>query len=288
MHDRTLLVATDFSTRSDRALRRAVLLAKDIDARMRLVHVVDNDQPLRIVKAERLAASEILDEQARSIVSRDGLDCEALIVEGDPFEGITSAADDFRADLVIIGPHRRQALKDVFVGTTAERVVRSSRCPVLMANGVPAGAYRHALVAVDFSPCAADALRAVTDLGIGRSVAVSVVHVFEAPGTSAMMRGSVDADRVADYLEGEQDSASRKLDAFLSSTGMDPIGRFVRQVDTSVATSVTDAALEASADLIVVGTSGRSGIANLLLGSVAQQVLRSATVDVLAVPPTRA
>lgn len=285
MHSRTILVATDFSTRSDRALRRAVLLAKDIHARVQLVHVIDNDQPDRIVKAERVAATDILNEQARTIVARDGLDCDALIVEGDPFQGITRTADDVNADLVMIGPHRRQAFKDVFVGTTAERVVRVSHRPVLMANGVPAGPYRHALVAVDFSPCSADALRAVYSLGIGQSIAVSVVHAFDALGTSVMMRGSVDADRVADYLDGEQESASRKLDTFLSDTGIEPVGRFVRKVDTSAANAIADAALEASADLIVVGTKGRSGLANLLLGSVAQQVLRTATLDVLAVPP---
>ncbi|MEQ9246073.1 MAG: universal stress protein, partial [Nitratireductor sp.] len=175
---------------------------------------------------------------------------------------------DRGADLVVIGPHRRQALKDIFIGTTAERTIRNSSRPVLMTNGIPAGSYQHVLIAVDLSECSADAVRALLNLGLERRVAVSVVYVI---------------DSIAD---GEAD-ASRKLDSFLASIHFDPIRRIVKPNESLTAATINKAARECTADLLVVGTHGRTGVADLLLGSVAQEVLRTATIDVLAVPPQR-
>ena len=163
---KTILVATDFSARSDRAIRRAVLLAHTFEAVLHMVHVVDDDQPARIVSAEEGAARALLSEQTRSLREIDGLQSDFSLVFGDPFEGIRASAQELQAGLVVIGPHRRQALKDMFVGTTAERTIRLSSRPILMANAVPAAPYRHALVATDLSDASASAIQTITDLGI--------------------------------------------------------------------------------------------------------------------------
>lgn len=285
---RRILVATDFSIRSDRAVRRGTLLAKALEASLSLVHVIDDDQPRRIVKAERAAATALLDEQARTLRRIDGVDCDTRIVLGHPFEGITTAAEEIAPDLLVIGPHRKQALKDEFVGTTAERTIRASRRPVLMANGVPAGIHRHVLIAVDLSACSRAALRAVTDLGLEKHAAISVIHVFEAPGTSLMARGSMTKDQIEDYLADEEEEAASALAAFLGDLEFEPIRRILKHNEGSAAHTICAAARENSADLLVVGTRGRTGIGRFLLGSVAEAVLRAADHDVLAVPPALA
>ncbi|MGF1526782.1 MAG: universal stress protein [Candidatus Competibacterales bacterium] len=182
---------------------------------------------------------------------------------------------------MLIGPHRRQALKDVFVGTTAERAVRTSRRPILMANGVASGPYRQALVAVDFSQCSRDTLGVIQHLGLEQLMAISVVHVFDASETSVMKRSAVGDEHLQDYLEEEQQRALLALDGFLAEAHFKPIQRLVKHNDSSTAHVIHEAAREISADLLVVGTHGRTGIAKFLLGSVAQEVLRSATFDVL-------
>lgn len=284
MTDRKFLVATDFSTRSDRALRRGTLLAQQLSATLALLHVVDDDQPARLVKAERMAAAALLKEHVRTLKKHDGLVCDARIAEGDPFEGITQAAQALEVDLVVIGPHRRQLLRDMFIGTTAERTISASHLPVLMANGVPAGLYGHVLAAIDLSSCSADALRALKRLGFGTGVAISVLHVFDAIGTSLLTRGAVSEDGVKDYLGEEEARVTRDLDRFLADVGFEPVRRIVRHNDSSTATVIAKAAQELEADLLVVGTGNRTGLARFLLGSVAQEVLRTASLDVLAVP----
>jgi nucleotide-binding universal stress UspA family protein len=280
-----ILVATDFSARSDRAMRRAILLAKSLDASMSIVHVVDDDQPDRLISAEREAASALLVEQARTVSTTDGVTCDFSVVLGDAFEGIAKAAADIGPDLVVIGPHRRQALKDVFVGTTAERTIRESGWPVLMANGVPAGTYRQVMIAVDFSDCSGDAVRAATSLGLDRHAATSLIHVFDAPGTGLLYRASVAEDQIEAYLADEEQRAARDLRAFGDGLAFNPTQWIVKRNAGSAAGTISAAAREVSADLVVVGTRGSTGIPRLLLGSVAEEVLRTAHCDVLAVPP---
>lgn len=282
---KSILVATDFSERSDRALRRATLLAKGAGARLTLVHVVDDDQPERLLEAERAAAASILNDLIQTLKNADGMECDFRTVEGDPFEGILRAAGDLEPDIVVIGPHRRHALKDVFVGTTAERAIRASRRPILMANGVPAGSYRNTLVAVDLSECSADALRTLKDLVLDKNAAVSVLHVFDAPGTSLMSRASVSENDRRDYVANEARRASQELDTFLKQINFAHFPRLVRHNDSTTADVISKVAQELSADLLVVGTRGRTGIGRLLLGSVTHEVLRKATIDVLSVPP---
>ncbi|MDD3764874.1 MAG: universal stress protein [Nevskiales bacterium] len=285
MKQKTILVATDFSERSDRALRRGTLLARRMGAMLLLVHVIDDDQPERIVRAERAAAAAVLNEHVRTLPSEDGLNCDAQIIDGDPFEGITRAAEDFDADLVIIGPHRRQTLRDVFVGTTAERTVRSCRRPVLMANGVPAGHYRKALVAVDLWKCSADAVHAVRGLAAELRIPVAALHVFDAIGASLMPRGMGVGDLSRRYLDEQRESARKALDAFLSDNQCESVEGAVAYNESSIARVILENARTRAADLLVIGTRGHSGMSKLFLGSVAEETLASAAVDVLAVPP---
>jgi len=287
MNDSRILVATDFSSRSDRALRRATLLARDLGRPLVLVHVVDDDQPDRAVKAGREAATLLLHEQAQTLHRIDGVECTTRIVEGDAFEAIADAAAQFAAALVVVGPHRRRPLKDVFVGTTAERVIRTSRCPVLVAGAVPAGPYRHLLLAVDLSPASAEVIRAVRALEIDRKAAVTVVHAFDASEDLRRARAISDADSRRQLLDQARARAAEALDAFLAGLGFEPGVRLVRLNDSSAGQVVSDTAAELAADLVVIGTHGRSGLSKLMLGSVAQEVLQVSTVDVLAIPPRR-
>jgi len=282
-----ILVATDFSARSDRAIRRGILLARPAGAAISLVHAVDDDQPDRLVRAERTVAEALLGEQARSLRDIDGLDCEPRVALGDPFHAIAGAAGEIGADLVVIGPHRRRLLNDVFTGTTAERTIRACDRPVLMANGVPAGPHRHVLVAVDMSDQSGAALRAVADLDVARQATVTILHVFDAPGTGPVAGAGLTRGQLDDYLATEERRAGEELAAFLQRQGFAPGNRLLKPGGTNPAHVIEATARAISADLVVVGTHGRSGIAKLFLGSVTKEVLRMADRDVLAIPNRR-
>ena len=144
-----LLVATDFSSRSDRALRRASLIAGRTGASLTLAHVIDSDWPARLAESDQSAASAMLGDIAASLGSEDGIEADWLVKVDDVHAGILAAADEIAADLIVIGPHRSR-LRDVFVGTTAERVIRRTTRPVLVAAETPSAQYRKTLLAMNY------------------------------------------------------------------------------------------------------------------------------------------
>lgn len=282
-----ILVATDFSERSDRALRRAALLARQFETSLVLVHVIDDDQPRRIVDAERDEASELLRQMAATLHDHDGVACETRVILGSPFVGISQAVSDEAPDLLVIGPHRRQVLRDVFVGTTAERTIRSVDCAVLMANAPPAGHYRRVLHTTDLSDGSRDALRRFHALGLGEQVRTSLLYVFDAPALRLVMGHAMPAEDQEHYLAAEQKEAARDLSRFVASADLGDVRQVARYESSAAPHEILKVAKEEGADLIVMSTHGRSGLTKVLIGSVTEQVLKTSTVDVVAIPPAR-
>lgn len=280
-----ILVATDFSTRSDRALRRASLLARQSSADLTLVHVIDDDQPGRLVEIERREATALLHDLARTVREADKITCDSRVVLGTPFQEIANAADELGADLIVLGPHRRQILRDSFLGTTAERAIRHSRRPIMMANAVPAGPYRTILIAVDFSDTSLVAAQAAKKLGLFERTRIMALHVFDAPVQSPTLRASMTMQEFERRITEEEQRVSKELDTFLHKVGIDATRQVVKLAEQSTAMAIADCARKAEADLLVVGTHGRTGIEKWFIGSVAESVLSNSDVDVLAVPP---
>jgi nucleotide-binding universal stress UspA family protein len=282
-----ILAATDFSTRSQRAVRRAGLLARESGGEITLVHVVDDDQPPDLVALERREAERILGEQIAAIAELRDLPSRALVVEGDPFDGILRAAVLTKADLVVMGAHRKQLLRDIFVGTTIERVVRTGPVPVLMVNREVDRPYRTALAAVDLSEPSVNAIRTGTALGLPGDDRLALVHAFLPLGKGQMFYAGLSPDTIDGYVAEERLRAIKELTEFLKANGLgDSNGSM--QVEEGAPSEVIATAVEQSKpDVLIMGTNARSGITKALLGSVTEEVLRSLDIDILAVPPPR-
>lgn len=131
----TILHPTDFSERSEFAYRMACALARDYGARLVILHVWSRPMLLYgevepVVDSEeyRVEAQKQLD----NFHSPDlGIRMERRLVEGDAIPSILRAAEEERADLIIMGMHGRTGLGRLLMGSTAEQVVRRASCPVL-------------------------------------------------------------------------------------------------------------------------------------------------------------
>ncbi len=137
---RTILVPVDFSGCSRQAFRDALALAREVPAKILLLHVARTGypgsrlgplEPDRLFKAMRQQAEQEMDawiaeEQPAPV------EVQKLIVHGEsPYAEIVSEAERRRADLIVIGTHGRGALAHLVLGSTSERVVRHAPCPVL-------------------------------------------------------------------------------------------------------------------------------------------------------------
>jgi len=263
-----------------------VLVAGKSSAALVLVHVIDDDQPAYLIESQRNAASELLEQTARTFTEVDHVATDVAITTGEAFAGILQTAEETDADLIIVGPHRRQFL-DIFIGTTAERTIRRSPRPVLMANATPSGPYTRSLLAVDFDEASRSAVEVAQRLGILEQTEVIAMHLFDAPAIGLMKRGMVVPEAIDHYVRSEEQRVRAEFDSFLSAAGLLRSQQLLRPKQGAPAYDILSCADDEEVDLIVVGTNQRKGFERLLLGSVAQKVLLDAKHDVLVVPAAK-
>jgi universal stress protein E len=283
--DMNIVAATDFSTRSNRALRQAGLLARSPDAELHLVHVVDEDQPAELVRIEEREAQRMLVEQIASMPELQNVHCYPIVIKGHPFDGILRAAAAADADLVVMGAHRKQFLRDIFTGTTIERVIRGGKYPVLMVNNEAQRQYERVLVPTDLSNTSADAIRIGLSAGFLRDDRTSLLHAFSAMGKARLKTSGADASIVSGYVENERERAMEELSKFLVANGFDARPWSLRVTEGVPMQVIARTVSEEQPDLLLMGTHGRTGLLRAFIGSVTEETLRSLDVDVLAVPP---
>lgn len=282
-----ILAATDFSTRSNRALRQAGLLEPFCGAELHVVHVVDDDQPEELVRVEKGEAERLMAEQMASMPELAGIQCRPMVITGDPFDGILRAAAQVSADLIVMGTHRKQLLRDIFVGTTIERVIRKGTFPVLMVNHDAQRNYRNVLAPVDMSDASANALRIGLSTRLIGNNAATLLHAYLAMAKGRMFVDGVDPATIDQYVSDERRTAMDELAAFLVANDLDRVQWSFRLEQGGPMETISRAVAEMHPDLLVMGTHGRSGLLKTLIGSVTEEALRSLHVDILVVPPAQ-
>ncbi len=284
---RSIVAATDFSTRSQRALRRAGRLAQQADAELTLIRVVDDDQPQSWIDMECRESNKFLNEQMGSLAELRGVRCRIVVTTGEAFDGILRTAKEASADLIVMGSHRKELLRDVFVGTTIERVIRTGPYPVLMVNTDSEHPYRYVVAGVDMSEPSAHALKTAKALGLIDDANLTVVHAFMAVAKGKLYVANASQDQIEDYVASERMQASEELFSFLKALGLSGARWSYRIEEGGGFEVISRVVKETAPDLVIIGTHGRSGIMKMLIGSVAEEVLRSLEVDILAVPSAR-
>lgn len=268
-------------------------------AKATLVHVIPpSDQPafaghlIPPAAAIEAVAREYAERQLRRVA---GVLAPAIVRTnirvGNPYEEITTQAAEIGADLVVVGPHGGRPRPRKFLGTTAERIVRTSAVPVLVATNPPDGRPHRILVPVDDSSITSVALAWTRDLAAVFDANVTLLHVWSnavyshvASMSYATAKGEDDARREIDREL--RDAALQWLET-LAHTGV-PRERVTARVAHGKAGDATlEMAAEMSADLIVLGRRGSGVVVPALLGSTVGTVLHGATCPVLVVvePP---
>jgi nucleotide-binding universal stress UspA family protein len=282
-----ILAATDFSTRSNRALRQAGLLTQSCGAQLTVLHVVDDDQPSTLLEMESREAERILAEQIAAMPELQGVQARPMVVPGDPFDGILKTAAAIGAGLIVMGSHRKQLLRDIFIGTTVERVIRTGPSPVLMVQHEAQRRYEKIVAPVDMSEQSASALRVGQAAGLITATSTTLLHAFLPVAKGKLFIADAGQANIDNYIASEQQAAVDELGAFLSANGFAGLGLPVRVEEGTAIGVISRAVEEMRPDLLIMGTHGRSGFLKSLLGSVTEEALRSVNVDILVVPPGR-
>lgn len=286
MRPQTLLVGTDFSEYADRAFSAALNLATQFDASLELLHVVDTPIPffepytvslpdtwlteIRI-KHEKNLTEQVQRENKRNIKIK------VRVLEGNPALTIAREAERIAADLVIVGSRGQGGIKHALLGSVAERIVRESQCNVLTIQD--ASPPQKLLVGTDLSTHSDYALSVAAELAHEFNATLELVHAIHVPVAFVTPYETVIPETAIEEVFNGAEQDLRRLAKDLTRDLV---------VRTSVLaepphSALCDAAERDKADLIVVGAHEHSGLKRMMLGGVAERVLRNAPCSVLIV-----
>lgn len=278
-----LLCASDLTPRSDRAVRRAAILARQMNADVLFVHVVSDQQPERVMQLKANRARVRLMVQAERAMAHSPESVRVEIHLGKPLRVIAAIAKQCDADMIVLAaPVARRYEK--FMGTTAERILRSVSCPVLFVNSEPVAEYSQVAVATDLSKTSVRAAQAVARMGILNGAYSWFVHAFDPPLHGMTADDETAAKRLETYKRQWSALVHAQLTPDLEDAGFD-LSRVSISAEPARPLDAIEHIIEkVHPELLVIGTSRWFMLKRMLLSSVAHQVLSRVSCDILAVP----
>jgi nucleotide-binding universal stress UspA family protein len=289
----SILAATDLSEASDPVVRAAASLAKLAEADLHLLHVIEiaalpyasASEDLARIDRSRDAALDAIDEQVeRAVPGADTIATREVAI-GPVHTALLERAREVGADLVVMGPHRLRPFGDRFLGSTADRVVRSAPMPCLLVRGPVRLPLRTVMHPTDLSERSASAMDVALrwtaalgagDDGIGPAANLLVVHVV--PRMYEMPDFAFDDEVILPEVQRAIREATERVPTAAE------ISERITWGDLP-ADEILQAAEREKVDLLVLATHGHGAVRRALLGSVASTVARAAPCPVLLVPP---
>lgn len=279
---RSILLASDLSSRCDRALDRAVSLSQQWQAKLAILHVLED---LRSADSDQVVPSwrrppdpaSVARAQLLADIGPIATTADVLIEEGDPAETIVRVAERRGCDLIISGIARDELFGRFFLGATVDRLLHRSRIPILVVRNRARQPYHHVAVATDFSESSRHALEAA--IRFFPEEELTIFHAYDPP-----MSGLTNDP--AAYRRQYRAVAEQDYEAFLKSVES---GAAIKKRARSFiefgrpADVLREGVRDMNIDLVVLGTQGRGALAEALIRSVAKQVMAEVSCDTLLI-----
>jgi nucleotide-binding universal stress UspA family protein len=281
-----LLAATDLSAPANHAVERAAMIARESGAGLDLLHVVSFGplEKLRKLMQDTSAAIQQriietahgrLVTQAATLAKRYGVSSDIRVLSG----SLLTELQDASADMVVCGARGESFMRHVLLGSTAERMLRSTRRPILVVKQAAHEPYKTVLIPVDFSSAS---LRAIEQArAVAPQAEIILMHAYEVPFEGQLRYASVEESILNEYLLIAKRDATASMEELCKQAGLGiDQARYVL-VHGDPSSSVIEQEQVQSADLIVMGKHGENLLEELLLGSVTKHVLAESQCDML-------
>jgi nucleotide-binding universal stress UspA family protein len=288
-----VLVATDLSDSADEAIRAGHELA-GANKKLVVCHVVHEilrASPLfpqavqadmeAVIHAESRAAAAV-EDRVKALTGRAAKDFDIRVESGPADAALLRIAEEVHATLVVTASRGLSGIARLLLGSVAERIVRYAHCSVYIAR--PHEKTNKILVATDLSDLAQSAVMQAADLARKNSAELVVLYSFDIMPSPAMGLtvpfGGVPIIPPPELIAQMRAGAQASLAALVERTG---VKSEALVMEGDAAATIIRTAESIKADLVVIGTHGRTGLARIALGSVAEKVVRGAKSSVLVV-----
>ncbi|MDR5874213.1 universal stress protein [Halomonas sp. CUBES01] len=214
---RTVLFATDLSAENRAAFARALRLAYADGAQLDIIHVLDPYLPRRVFHDVEAAVVDDIAATLNDIREDYALEAPQTLIQtvaGAPYVEIIREAHERQAGLVVVGMHRKRGQKDLLMGATSMRILRSAPCPVVVASQPPTQPWQSILVPIDFSLTARHSLREA--LQRFPDASLTLLHAWRLPGERELGSHPYYAQWRDHEVARLREQLSREIDSLMS------------------------------------------------------------------------
>jgi len=285
-----IVAATDFSTPANQAVTRAAFLAKELGAQLHLIHVVHPldlyvgselsfDFQMHYQQVQQQTIKTQLEVLATQLREQFSIPVHASTRIGRAHAEIASYAASQNADLIVAGAQGENSILAKLIGSTALRLLRVAKCPVMIVKNKNASlhTYQQVIAAVDLSLGSADVPALAS--AVAPNAKIEALLIFDSNQEAHMYKAGMDEALLAEYRTKALDHTGQRLDNILAAQKNN---RMTRQILAGYPPeAICERAKSLQADLIVIGKHDTTNIEDWLLGSVCKGVAYAAECDVL-------
>lgn len=281
---KTVLVAIDYSAMAKEALKRAISIAKDKDAHLIVIHVIEPpfiESPF----LKSVDKDEIKQELETNI---DELNAEAnlkyiLFVESGLAVGtIARKVETTKADLLVIGTHGKDDIRSNYFGSTALKLTQKTHIPVLIVKNEVNDSYQKMLAPTNLSDYSKESILFAKSLFSKPSI--KYLYAFESVDEVQALRYHISTEQMNEFKIELLLDAKTALEKFVKEVGGGEKGLI--HFEASINEDILAYLKKYKADLLVLGSKGVNNLNSFLFGSTSSYLIQRSPIDVLAYVPT--
>jgi nucleotide-binding universal stress UspA family protein len=270
-----IIVPIDFSEYSDYALETAAILAKKHNSEILTLHMLEMSEAILTrtgtdMQMETLFFLQLAEKKFDEFLNKDylkGITITPIVKHFKVFSEVNDVAEEYGADLVVMGSHGASGIKEFLIGSNTEKVVRHSNIPVLIIKYNPILTdFEHVVFACDFSDESITPYINARNLFKKLGSKIHLIYV-NLPNESFRSTSEVEA-KVIGFLK-------------MAEGNLDHLGDVKYYSDYTIEQGILNYANALGADIIALATHGRTGLAHLLEGSISEDVANHSTLPVM-------
>jgi len=266
-----ILLAADFSNSTDNVVENAIGLAKTFQSKIALIHVlpddITNEKARLLLNDAAITQLELISDK----IKEEGIETDNPILEyGNHFDKIIKTADNINANVIVIGAGEKTENDAFQLGTTAEKIIRKSTKPVwIVKNNSPLD-IKNILCPVDFSTESKRALKNAIIMARRFNAELIILSVYEMIYSDSL-KLRLDWDEEIEYIKLEHE---KEFNTFLEGFNLLDL-KWDREIVKGLpSTEILKAISLYNSDLLIMGTTGKSGLNRIVMGSVTEKVIR--------------
>ncbi|HMR46005.1 MAG TPA: universal stress protein [Bacteroidia bacterium] len=278
---KVIVTPIDFSEQSLIALSQTYNLARLTGSHIRLLHVIDQDFISHLTNSifsKENYADQIrndierrLDELATKVHKEEKVSTSTNIRTGKIYDEIVAEANDVNASFIVMGTQGASTMKKKFLGSNTSRVIKEALCPVITIKGHEhLKGCKDIALPLDLTKETREKVNYAIDMA---KLFDAEVHIFSVLETND------------EFLVNKLERQLQQVQQFITESGVECQGELIPQSDSNVSLSIIEYARMKKCDLIIIMTQGETNIADLFIGTAAQEVINNSEIPVLCIRP---